>query len=486
MYMLPRLYNDGIWYLAAAIAIVTVIINVVFLVDDLYPLRWISPGLALMILLVIYPVFFTFYTAFTNYGDGHLLTKPQALQIITRELYLPEGTGTFKWTVFRSPEGDLALWLEPTSEGGTALFVPQDGEPVDVSGEPPESYQGYERLERRDIIPLLNQLSDMKFGVAPDQFKISSPSTAAQFQRRYVYDPEQDVIVDQVSGKVYRPVEGTFTADDGDQLRPGYQVVIGLKNFQRLVTSPALRGPFIQVFIWTILFAFFSVLTTFALGLFLAIAFNAPDMPMRKLSRSILLIPYAIPAFISVPIWVGMLNPHLGVISTNLEALFGWSPAWFADPTWAKIGIILVNLWLGFPYMFLITTGALQAVPQDMYEAADIDGATAWAKFWYLTLPMLLFSVGPLLVASFAFNFNNFVIIDLYNEGGPPISGTPTPAGHTDILVSYTYRLAFASGRGADLGYAAAITMAIFLILAIIVFIQFRYTNMLEEASENV
>ena len=97
-----------------------------------------------------------------------------------------------------------------------------------------------------------------------------------------------------------------------------------------------------------------------------------------------------------------------------------------------------------------------------------------------------VYTMGPLLVASFAYNFNNFVVIDLFNKGGPPISGTISPVGHTDILVTYTYRIAFSSGRGADLGYAAAITVAIFLILVVITYFQFRYTNMLEERSENV
>ncbi|MGB5052414.1 MAG: ABC transporter permease subunit, partial [Caldilineaceae bacterium] len=159
---------------------------------------------------------------------------------------------------------------------------------------------------------------------------------------------------------------------------------------------------------------------------------------------------------------------------------------WFGSPIWAKVGIVLVNLWLGFPYMFLICTGALQALPTDIYEAADIDGANIFQRFWAITLPLLLITVGPLLVASFAFNFNNFVIIDLYNQGAPPMSGTPSPVGHTDILVSYTFRVAFSSGRGADLGYAAAITVAIFLILVVITWFQFRFTNMLEERSENV
>jgi ABC-type sugar transport system permease subunit len=136
--------------------------------------------------------------------------------------------------------------------------------------------------------------------------------------------------------------------------------------------------------------------------------------------------------------------------------------------------------------MMLICTGALQSLPNDIYEAATIDGAGPLRKFWNLTLPLLLVAVGPLLIAAFSFNFNNFTVIDIYAEGGPPIAGTTTPAGHTDILITYIFRLAFASGRGADFGYASAITIVIFVILAIITALQFRYTRVWEEISENV
>jgi ABC-type sugar transport system permease subunit len=136
--------------------------------------------------------------------------------------------------------------------------------------------------------------------------------------------------------------------------------------------------------------------------------------------------------------------------------------------------------------MMLICSGALQAIPSDIYEAAEVDGASIWQRFWGITLPLLLVAVGPLLIASFTFNFNNFTVIYAYNEGRPPIPGTPTPAGYTDILISYTFRLAFESGRGAEYGYAAAMTIVIFLIVASITLFQYRFMGQWEEVSENV
>jgi ABC-type sugar transport system permease subunit len=230
-----------------------------------------------------------------------------------------------------------------------------------------------------------------------------------------------------------------------------------------------------------------SVFLTFVLGLFLAIMFDVPEMPARNLVRTLLLIPYTIPAFVSVPVWVGLLNPQYGVVSQWIAALTGgWVPPWFSDPTWSKIGILLIQTWLGFPYMFVIITGALQTLPNDVYEAADLDGANAWAKFRSITLPLLLVTVGPLLVASFAFNFNNFTVIDLYNQGRPPIPNATIPVGYTDILATYTYRIAFGSTGSTDYGYASAITVIIFLILVVITLFQFRFTNRMEERGRNV
>jgi ABC-type sugar transport system permease subunit len=488
IYLLYNMFRDGVWQLGMVIAIITVLLNAVFLSEELYPLRWVSPGLALMILVVLYPILSTVYISFTNYGDGHLLTKPVTIRLIEQETYLPEEGIVFDWTAYVSPDGQqYLLWLEAPDD--SVKYIARPGMAVEeVTGDPPDEIEGYRKLNNIERVRHTAQLTALTFGDEDARFQVSTSQIgkAAQYQQRYEYDPEQDAMVETATGKVYRPVVGTFTADDGTTLRPGYQVPIGARNFERLFTTPSLREPFVRVFLWTIAFAALSVLLTFALGTALALAFDVPEMPGRSLLRSLLLIPYAIPAFLSVPIWVGLLNPQFGVVSQFFLNVFGWVPPWFADPIWSKVGILMIQLWLGFPYMFVIVTGALQALPKDIYEAADLDGAQAWSKFRFITLPLLLITVGPLLVASFAFNFNNFVVIYLYNEGGPPMSGTASPVGHTDILATYTFRIAFASGRGADLGYAAAITVVIFLILVVITWFQFRFTNLLEERSENV
>lgn len=493
IWMVLQLARDGVWFLAAVFVIITLGLNLFYLRPELYPFRWFSPGLALMILMVAYPTIFTIYVAFTNYSDGHLLTKDQALHLFEQQMYLPEGSSSYNWTAFRSEDGtQYILWLID-SDGKAFVakpseaLVPGEGQaglgPLDSDGIP-ESIAGYERLNRIKAAADTN-LKTLEFGQAPDLVGISGRS-AGRFQPKYVYDASQDALVDQSTNVAYHPVEGTFTSDTGEQLIPGFYVPIAFANFQRFVSSPALRGPLITIFTWTIIHALASVFITFVLGLGLALLMNSDLIPAKKFLRSLILIPYAVPAFISVLIWRGLLSEQLGLISVTLRNIFGSSPLWFTDPTASRIGILLIQLWLGFPYMMLICTGALQSIPSEIYEAAQVDGASPLQRFWKLTLPLLLVAVGPLLIASFAFNFNNFTVLRLYNKGGPPIPNTPTPAGYTDILITYTYRLAFASGRGADLGYASAITIVIFIIIAAITLMNFRFTRIWEEVSENV
>ena len=495
IWFLYTLAADGVWLLFAVLLIITVGLNIVFLNNKLAPIRWLSPGLALIILMVIYPLVFTVYTAFTNYSDGHLLTKQQSINLIEKQQYLPAGSESFHWTAFRSPAGDFKLWL--ISDSGNTFLVqekeePQDGRNsipgVNVLDEEgiPISIEGYQRLSRADAIRYISELGNMEFGIAPNTFKIKSMDVVAQFQQKYTYRNDSDIFIDNETGIMYRPVEGTFTAEDGNTLTPGFQITTGWENFHRLVTSPALSGPLVTIFIWTLTFAVLSVVLTFGLGLFLAVLFDGLEIHKKKILRSLLIIPYTIPGFISILIWVGLFNPHLGIISLGLEKFIGWSPPWFSDPFWARVGVLIVNLWLGYPYMMLVSSGALQSIPHEILEAARVDGANSWQCFLKITMPLLLMTVGPLLISSFAMNFNNFTVIYLYNAGGPTIPGTFTPAGYTDILISYTYRLAFASGRGSDYGYASAITIIIFIVVATITLFNFRFTRVWEEVSENV
>jgi maltose/maltodextrin transport system permease protein len=221
-----------------------------------------------------------------------------------------------------------------------------------------------------------------------------------------------------------------------------------------------------------VVFALVSVVGTFALGVLLAVILQWPHLRGKAIYRVLLILPYAVPSFISILVFRGLFNQNFGEINLILEALFGIRPEWFTDGTLARIMIVIVNLWLGYPYMMLLAMGFLQGVPEDHKKAAALEGASSLRVFFTITLPQILPPFLPLLIASFAFNFNNIVLVLLMTRGGPDIPGTAIPAGETDILGSFTYRVAFMD-TGTQFGLAGAITFLIFIVVGIIAYVNF-------------
>jgi arabinogalactan oligomer/maltooligosaccharide transport system permease protein len=169
-----------------------------------------------------------------------------------------------------------------------------------------------------------------------------------------------------------------------------------------------------------------------------------------------------------------MFNESFGVFNTTILPAFGLDPInWMTDPTATRSALILIQWWLGFPFIMTLMTGVLQSIPGDLYEAATIDGATIFDKFRLITLPMLLFATAPILITQFTFNFNNFNIIYLFNGGGPAVPGQT--AGGTDILISWIYKLSL--GANPQYGLAAAITLILSFFIMTLAVIQFRRTK---------
>ena len=170
----------------------------------------------------------------------------------------------------------------------------------------------------------------------------------------------------------------------------------------------------------------------------MAITLNNEKVKFQKIYRSIYILPYAIPGFISILVFRGLLNPDFGLVNDWLDPLYellNIEPIrWFRTEGSSKAAVLLVNTWLGFPYMFLIVTGALQSIPNELIEASKVDGATPRQSFWKITFPLLLVSISPLLIGAFAYNFNNFTLIFLLTGGGPPIVGADVSVGYTDIF----------------------------------------------------
>ncbi len=495
VYVFVFLGAKGMWIPGAMAPIGAGLISYIFLSQKRYPLRWLVPGLLFLTVMVVYPIGYTFVSSFTNVGTGHMLSKDQAIHQILERSYAPTDAVSYSYVAFADPSGNLALLLD--GGGRTILYVggvasdiqPDDPRLVDEDGDgQPDRFDSYVRLPTPEVVQRLHDIEALRIEYRGTIIALES---LAEFQTRspqYAYDPNANTITDLRTAVVYFPVDGIFTSPNGDEIYPGYKVWKGLVNYVKLITDRQVSGPFVQVFFWTFVYSTITVILNFALGLFTAILLNDPHLRLRTLYRILAVVPYALPAFITILVWRGMLNEHFGVINQILVALFGSGARipWLQNAMWAKTSVLLVNLWLGFPYMMLIALGALQSIPSELYEAARVDGAGWWGRFHKVTLPLLLMPLAPLLIGSYAFNFNNFTLIYLLTQGGPPIAGAMTPAGATDILISYTFNLAFAGEHGNQLGLAAAVSVMIFVIIATISAINFRMTGALEELSKNV
>jgi maltose/maltodextrin transport system permease protein len=333
-------------------------------------------------------------------------------------------------------------------------------------------------LTLREVIQLRDSLRALQL-VRPDGVVLAYTGVREFAPVRPVWVAQADgSLLQRATGEVYRPrmASGYFENDRGERMLPGFKTGVGWDNYTRLLGDADFRGPFFSIFVWTVVFAGLTVLLATALGMTLAVVLNWEALKHRTLYRTLLFLPYAVPGFISILVFKGLFNQNFGEINAILEALLGVRPAWFADPLLAKVMILIVNTWLGYPYIMVLCTGLIKAIPADLYEASAVAGATPWANFRRITLPLILKPLTPLLISAFAFNFNNFVLISLLTDGRPDYLNTKLPAGTTDILVSYTYRIAF-TDSGQNFGLAAAISTLIFAVVAVMSLVQLRFSR---------
>lgn len=253
---------------------------------------------------------------------------------------------------------------------------------------------------------------------------------------------------------------------------------VGFKNFIDVLTGP-FKEVFLPVFLWTMVFATVSTLGCFILGLILALILNNPNIKESGFYKGILIIPWALPATVAILSFQGLLNGSYGAINTLLMNMniIAEPIQWLNDPNLARMCVIAVNVWLGFPYMMNVAMGSLAAIPEVYYESASMDGASKWKQFRHITLPSLTATAYPLLISSFAFNFNNFGSAFLITSGGPARLDTQW-AGFTDILASVNYNLSTKFGR---YDVAAALSILIFILIATISYAQMKASGQFEE-----
>ena len=493
--------------LAIFFGLVTLFINWIYLRRGGLPAKYLAPGVILLIAFQVYVVIFSGYISFTNYGSKHNGDYIEALDAIQQSAVEPvEGATEYEIKVSRTAAGDIVFVATDLTAGKTFIggenyqknpwreITAKDGLTLDESGYP-ISLTGVTFLSDNEITEIDPGVTTIKIPLGPnldtDGFIATADAFYAQQNRfSYIYNEETKVMTRLSDNKKFPADEtvGFFRSTDDNEVLTeiGWQVRIGWDNYKRIFGDKDLRGPLSGIILWTFLFAFGSVLSTFILGLILALIFNDPRIRGLKIYRSIFILPYAFPAFLSAYVWKGMLNTENGFINNTILGFMGENKIkWFEQQGPARAATLLVNLWLGFPYMFLICTGALQAIPNDLTEAAGIDGASAWKIVKLIKLPLLLVSLAPLLIASFAYNFNNFSAIYLLTGGGPFLDSTlKVEAGATDILITFVYRIAFSGSVGADYGLASAFSVLIFLLIGTLSFLSFKRTRGLEELTQ--
>jgi arabinogalactan oligomer / maltooligosaccharide transport system permease protein len=473
------------WLVAIILAAVVVAVNVVYLTPGLLPAKYLTPGILFLLVFQIFLIIYTMYVSLTNFGSGHNSSKDDAINaLLLQSQTRVEDSPAYPVKILEQL-GEFYFLV--TDADGQALLggADQPLEEVDaqMEGNQAVGVDRYTTLDFGGIIANQTEVAALAVPVSDDPnegfLRTTDGSTAYVFVSTLEWDPAADTMTDTTTGTVYSDIgTGAFTAEDGSELLPGWQVNVGLDNYVKAFTEPSIRGPFIYVLIWTFVFAILSVATTFALGLFLAIVFNDPRMKSKRFYRVVVILPYAFPGFLTALVWAGMFNQDFGIIN---QWFFGGADIpWLQDPWLAKIAILTVNLWLGFPYMFLVCTGAIQSIPEDILEAAKADGAGPWGIFRLIKFPLLLVSVAPLLISSFAFNFNNFVLIYFLTQGGPRFPNASINVGQTDILISMVYKVAFV-GSERDYGLASAFSVIIFVVVGTISWIAFRQTKALEE-----
>jgi len=477
-------FASGESAIGAFLVFAIAILNFTYFTKFSIPLKFFVPGILFFVAFVIAPIVFTVVMSAFNYQTGNYISKEASIeQVLILGVEPDANQTTFDLVSGKTADGKFAILVSDITNQKFFVSTKDSLTTLEASKLTINEYgvattaPGFTELSA-DVLASDTSYSDIRYVYENGYYiKIEGQGVGAVFRQKIAYDAASDTMKNVITGEIYKNNgRGNYALVGSPQevLTPGWRTPIWFENYTKLVTDSRVRTPLIKVFIWTVVFASLTVLSTFAFGLLLAIALNR-KMRGRRIYRSILILPYAMPSIMSILIWAGMFDSEFGAINNILHTHI----AWFSSASFARGAVLLVNLWLGFPYFYLICSGSLQAIPSELLEAAAIDGANPRQVFRRITLPLLLQILSPLLIASFAFNFNNFNLIYLLTGGGPRNTLDGEIAGATDILISYTYQIAF--GRNIhDFGLASAISVIIFLLVASISFYGLRKSKVME------
>ena len=488
LYLCLVAYRSGGDLIALALLVVTCLAFFIYLNPRAESYRYLFPGLMAFALFVIFPICLVVFISLTQYSANHLLRLSDVLLRFKADVTL-SGSDTFNFWLHRQADGRFVLELknekkpedrfisEPIDlvpgQNGTFSEVPIRRTQISLDEQIPGEVLDPRAVARQR---LYQPLRNVPFKL-PGDILVGKADLEHFIAQKRVWKANPDgSLTNQIDGSVIRPDfrEGRFVDQNGEQIGPGFRSFVGLGNYVEIITNPRIQGPFFRIFLWTLAFSILSVLGTFTAGILLAVTLEWRELKFKKLYRVLLILPYAVPGILSLLILRGLFNQEFGAVNEVLKAVLGFAPAWETNTWAARAMILLVNVWLGYPYMMLICTGMLQSIPSTIYESAAIEGSNPVRNFFYLTLPLVLPPLFPVLVASFAFSFNNFALIYLLTAGAPRMPGGGI-AGETDILVTYTYNLAFRDA-GANYGLASAIATLLFFIVGTLSWINLRFT----------
>ena len=254
---------------------------------------------------------------------------------------------------------------------------------------------------------------------------------------------------------------------------------IGLSNYALVAKGEGIAGgAFWLILRWTLLWTAGATTFAIAIGFILSLIVNQERVVGKKIFRTIYILPWAVPAFITIMFFSLMVSRN-GPLTEIINGIFNINLDIKNSTNATRIFLILLQGWLGSAYVFLLSTGVLQGIPKDLYEAAEIDGAKGFQQTLRITIPLVLFQTAPLLINQYTFNFNNFSIIYLFNRGGPFFPSLyGNLAGSSDLLISYIYKLTV---QNQYQGIGAAITIVISLVLMFVSYLGYRNTKAFKE-----
>ncbi|MEB3222740.1 MAG: sugar ABC transporter permease [Candidatus Sericytochromatia bacterium] len=262
-----------------------------------------------------------------------------------------------------------------------------------------------------------------------------------------------------------------FTNFGPEHIRHQNPDFVGLANFSKLLAGGAeLNASFPKVLGFTLLWTAANLVFHVTIGVALALLLNREGLRGKRLYRALLILPWAVPVYVTALVWRNMFDAQSGALNLMLQGIGLPGVEWMASFPTAFAAVLLTNIWLGFPFMMMVATGGLQAIPKDYYEAASIDGASAWTQFWTITVPMLRPTMLPAITLGAVWTFNNFHVIYFVSRG--------EPFGATEILVTQAYKFVDPMGL---YGVASAFSLLIFFILFGLTQLNMRLTRGLED-----